>query len=75
MAEIHSKGNFERNLKANLQYETGYVYRYQKTLGIDEEKKLNVFFFWKVLIPAALLMTFSRTTLPLTTNNWRHITI
>ena len=43
MAEIHSKGDFTRNLKAKLQNETGYVYRYRKTSGIGEEKKLNVF--------------------------------
>ena len=48
MAEIHSKGDLTRNLKAKLQNETGYVYRYRKTLGIDEEKNVNVCSFWKV---------------------------
>ena len=48
MAKIHPKGDFARNLKAKLQNETGYVYRYQKTLAIGEEKNLKVFFFWKV---------------------------
>ena len=39
----YSKGDFTRNLKAKLQKETGYVYRYRKTSGIGEEKNLNVF--------------------------------
>ena len=48
MAEIHSKGDFTRNLKAQLQNETGYAYRYKKTSGIGKEKKVEHFFFWKV---------------------------
>ena len=51
MAEIHSKGDFTRNLKAKLQNETVYVHRYRKTLGIGEEKFQRFFLLEGILIP------------------------